>query len=196
MVDTDQMSDFTDRIEQIDRPRGILSKSDRRFLLNESYREGLEPQSRRNIRSRIRERLRHAIIDFYVLDGYLDDRDRNQVFSEIDGLLKEGLHGNLAILFKAAGQNERTFEAWIEGGLTHIELEMGENFIVEQAEVELSITPEMQFLLWRANNVLGGIDSEDPIFGILGIFADWFEDKTRLGDVKDKGDDNSEYQEG
>lgn len=62
-----------------DRSRGILTPSDREFLLERKtdYTE----HSRKQKRNRIRRRVRNAILDFTILFDYLEDRDRELVFN-------------------------------------------------------------------------------------------------------------------
>ncbi|WP_416841364.1 hypothetical protein [Haloferax sp. DFSO52] len=62
-----------------DRGRGILTPSDREFLLGRKtdYTE----HSKKQKRNRIRRRLRNAILDFSILFESLEDRDRETVFN-------------------------------------------------------------------------------------------------------------------
>ncbi|MFC6823502.1 hypothetical protein [Halopelagius fulvigenes] len=65
-----------------DRERGILTPSDREFLLGRKtdYTE----HSKKQKRNRIRRRLRNAILDFTILFDHLEDRDRETVFDPDD----------------------------------------------------------------------------------------------------------------
>ncbi|WP_101294783.1 hypothetical protein [Halegenticoccus soli] len=65
-----------------DRGRGILTPSDREFLLGRKtdYTE----HSKKQKRNRIRRRLRNAILDFTILFDHLEDRDRETVFNPED----------------------------------------------------------------------------------------------------------------
>ncbi|MUV57164.1 hypothetical protein [Halogeometricum sp. CBA1124] len=65
-----------------DRDRGILTPSDREFLLGRKtdYTE----HSKKQKRNRIRRRLRNAILDFTILFDHLEDRDRETVFNPED----------------------------------------------------------------------------------------------------------------
>jgi succinate dehydrogenase flavin-adding protein (antitoxin of CptAB toxin-antitoxin module) len=65
-----------------DRSRGILTPSDRDFLLGRKtdYTE----HSKKQKRNRIRRRVRNAILDFSILFEHLDDRDRETVFDPED----------------------------------------------------------------------------------------------------------------
>ncbi len=62
-----------------DRGRGILTPSDREFLLGRKtdYTE----HSKKQKRNRIRRRLRNALLDFTILFEALEDRDRETVFN-------------------------------------------------------------------------------------------------------------------
>lgn len=61
-----------------DRPRGILTSDDRRFLLGE--KEYKHQQSKTNARARIRKRIYNAILDFGLIYYNLRDEDIWQIF--------------------------------------------------------------------------------------------------------------------
>ena len=65
-----------------DRDRGILTPSDREFLLGRKtdYTE----HSKKQKRNRIRRRVRNGILDFTILFDHLADRDRETVFNPED----------------------------------------------------------------------------------------------------------------
>ncbi|MFB6270017.1 MAG: hypothetical protein ABEH83_08745 [Halobacterium sp.] len=65
-----------------DRDRGVLTQSDREFLLGR--KSDYTEQSRRQKRSRIRSRVRNAVLDFTILFEHLDERDREMVFDPDD----------------------------------------------------------------------------------------------------------------
>lgn len=65
-----------------DRPRGVLSKDDREFLRGEKEFDHVE--SNANARARIRGRIINAILDFSLIETYLEDRDRERVFDAFD----------------------------------------------------------------------------------------------------------------
>ena len=66
---------------RVDRPRGILTEADRKYLTNHPDSE-IEPRTHgeRRARERIRQRVIHAILDFRILAEYLEDRDRERIF--------------------------------------------------------------------------------------------------------------------
>lgn len=65
----------------VDRQTGILNEKDRKYLLDHSDSD-IEPGSNaeRKIRRRIREKCKHAILDFSILVNELEHRDRAQIF--------------------------------------------------------------------------------------------------------------------
>jgi hypothetical protein len=71
-----------DLIYSTERGRGILTPSDREFLLGRKtdYAE----HSKKQKRNRIRRRIRNAILDFSILFDHLEDRDRETVFNPDD----------------------------------------------------------------------------------------------------------------
>jgi len=81
-MDSKEVSEIPELTASPDRPRGILTTSDREFLLGRKtdYTE----HSKKQKRNRIRRRIRNAILDFTILFEYLDDRDRETVFDPED----------------------------------------------------------------------------------------------------------------
>lgn len=84
-VDSDRVTDDGspfDMIYSTERGRGILTPSDREFLLGRKtdYTE----HSRKQKRNRIRRRVRNAILDFPILFDHLMDRDRETIFNPDD----------------------------------------------------------------------------------------------------------------
>jgi hypothetical protein len=78
----DELPPSLETAADADRPRGILTPSDRDFLLGRKtdYTE----HSRKQKRNRIRRRVRNAVLDFSILYECLEDRDRKTVFDPDD----------------------------------------------------------------------------------------------------------------
>lgn len=74
----DEVPESLEAAADPERPRGILTPSDREFLLERKtdYTE----HSRKQKRNRIRRRVRNAILDFSILFEHLEGRDRDTVF--------------------------------------------------------------------------------------------------------------------
>lgn len=106
-----------------DRDRGILTPTDREFLLGESEIES-KSQSERNARARIRKRLRNAVLDFPILLEHLEDRDLKQVFDpdvlwhEIDVAIPAGI----GLLYL---DDEEVFETRVLHGIKSAEIRKG-----------------------------------------------------------------------
>jgi len=65
-----------------DRPRGILTPSDRDFLIGR--KTDYTDHSKKQKRNRIRRRVRNAVLDFSILFEYMEERDRETVFDPDD----------------------------------------------------------------------------------------------------------------
>lgn len=130
--------------DHLDRDRGLLGESDRRYLLKAG---DVEPgsQSERNIRSRVRTRLRNALLDFEILLEYLDERDREQVFQfDPEESLGEfaqtqtGITSTLAFLYDTAKKDDQPFEDWIERAVKQVESSSSED-VIELSPVEVTV---------------------------------------------------------
>ncbi|WP_336343170.1 hypothetical protein [Halalkalicoccus ordinarius] len=82
MEDADSAASTGELALDPNRDRGVLTPSDREFLLGRKtdYTE----HSKKQKRNRIRRRVRNAILDFTILFDHLDDRDRETVFDPDD----------------------------------------------------------------------------------------------------------------
>jgi len=80
MVDDSNTHD-SDEVKIPDRPRGILTRSDRELLLNGD--EDKTKNDLRDARYRIRKRIKNSLSDFALLTEYLDSSDLELVFEDI-----------------------------------------------------------------------------------------------------------------
>jgi hypothetical protein len=103
-----------------ERPRGILSPADRRFLRGEA--DLRSEQSVYDTRYRIRQRVRDALLDFPLLFAHLDDRDREQVFDG-DERLADAVVDAVAVLYLAAGDCDSSTEGLFTEGIRRAERE-------------------------------------------------------------------------
>ena len=108
-----------------DRERGILTPSDREFLLGRKtdYTE----HSKKQKRNRIRRRIRNAILDFTILFEYLDDRDRETVFDPEDEKRRaytQGIVDMLAFLHLGTMGYSTPFKDMLARGVSNAEQEL------------------------------------------------------------------------
>ncbi|WP_435064257.1 hypothetical protein [Halobaculum sp. EA56] len=80
--ETDDATERTGLAYSADRGRGILTPSDREYLLGR--KTDYTDHSKKQKRNRIRRRLRNAMLDFTILFECLEDRDRETVFNPDD----------------------------------------------------------------------------------------------------------------
>ncbi|MFC7198751.1 hypothetical protein [Halospeciosus flavus] len=135
----------TERAESLttspDRGRGVLTQSDREFLLGR--KSDYTEQSRRQKRSRIRRRVRNAILDFSILFEHLDERDREMVFDPDDDYREEytrGITDMLAFLHLGTMGYYTPFKHMLAEGVNRAEQELaGSDY--RMVSVEFNVDP-------------------------------------------------------
>lgn len=124
-----------------DRGRGILTQSDREFLLGR--KSDYTEQSRRQKRSRIRRRVKNAILDFSILFDHLDGRDREMVFDPDDeyrGEYTRGITNMLAFLHLGTMGYYTPFKHMLAEGVNRAEQELaGSDY--RMVTVEFNVDP-------------------------------------------------------
>lgn len=114
-------------IDDPERPRGLFSPADRKYLLGESE---IKPktQAERNRRAYIRERLTHTLLDF-ALVSEIEARDRRRVFERQDNTeaeskrlvaLQQSIMDLLGFLYQELEQHHDTgmsFEECLRTGI-------------------------------------------------------------------------------
>ena len=152
MVPCDRDREFQDALlPPDDRPRGVLSKDDRQFLRGKKDFQHVE--SNANARSRIRERVINAFLDFALIDVYLEDRDRERVFDAFDADLVWGgdadlyadeatqigtLDNVIAFIYRETIDRHPPFEKILERGVMQGENDPGTVYL-GQYEIELEV---------------------------------------------------------
>lgn len=111
------------------RPRGVLSPADRAYLTGEA--DLASDQSEYDARYRIRERIRHALLDFELLFEHLTAQDRKQVFSpdpDEHEAFTEGFVSAVGFLYLGAGDYSPPREnLFAEGIRRAVEREHGDD---------------------------------------------------------------------
>lgn len=153
--------------ETASRPRGILSKSDRQYLLGES---DVEPRSQteRNVRARIRRRIVHGFIDLALLEKQLEERDRELLFFHDAPQTRRaardwvntttGIAGGVAFLYRQAQVDQQDFEEWLKQGVRRVEQPAERaTFEIRPLEVSFEVTqPTEVDLQGIVNKIEGG----------------------------------------
>ena len=101
--------------EILERERGLLTRTDREFLVG--IKEYEHDQSAINKRRDIRTRVCSGLLDLQLL-GRVSDTDRERIFSQID---KGDIHESIAVLiaftYSGLDGNTRAIEQMVESGL-------------------------------------------------------------------------------
>ncbi|EMA18435.1 hypothetical protein [Haloarcula amylolytica] len=125
------MADSERKAYDVDRPRGILSTEDRKFLLGQT--EYTSSSGARRRRQKIRERVTNAMLDFRILQE-LEARDRNQIFEgeERRDLLAGGFSSGYFFLYDALARSRKDTEhidlnltAYLSQAIEHVEKTRG-----------------------------------------------------------------------
>jgi len=99
-----------DLSEWADRPRGVLTKKERRYLLSQIDEDGEDTEEAiRQREYRIRKHLRHALIDFQLLataydrrlEGVFEDLVESENIYTSDDPLRNGIKGVFTLLYRA-----------------------------------------------------------------------------------------------
>ncbi|WP_458188128.1 hypothetical protein [Haladaptatus sp. NG-WS-4] len=108
-----------------DRDRGILTPSDREYLIGR--KSDYTEHSKKQKRNRIRRRVRNAILDFTILFEHLEDRDRETVFNPDDearDAYTQGITDMLAFLHLGTMGYYTPFKDMLAEGVNKAEQEL------------------------------------------------------------------------
>ena len=99
-----------------DRPRGILSPTDREYLCG--HKEYAQPQTDANRRQAIRERVVNGLEDFALLSVLLEPGEREKVFAELgQEETDEALASMVAFAYLGVEGDRHRFETCLEHGI-------------------------------------------------------------------------------
>jgi len=99
-----------------DRPRGILSATDREYLCG--LKEYAQPQTDANRRQDIRERVINGLDDFALLYLFLETDEREKVVEELgQDETEEAISSMTAFAYLALEQDQPRFEECLERGI-------------------------------------------------------------------------------
>ncbi|UIP01428.1 hypothetical protein Hbl1158_16090 (plasmid) [Halobaculum sp. CBA1158] len=138
------MDDVPESLEaaaDADRPRGILTPSDRDFLTGR--KTDYTDHSKKQKRNRIRRRVRNAILDFSILFEYMEERDRETVFDPDDedrDAYTQGITDMLAFLHLGTMGYHTPFKDMLAEGVGKAEQRLaGSNY--RMVNVEFNVEP-------------------------------------------------------
>ncbi|ELZ04997.1 hypothetical protein C482_02546 [Natrialba chahannaoensis JCM 10990] len=141
-----------------DRPRGILTPSDRDFLLGR--KTDYTDHSKKQKRNRIRRRVRNAILDFSILFEYMEERDRETVFdpdNEDRDAYTQGITDMLAFLHLGTMGYHTPFKDMLSEGVGKAEQRLaGSNY--RMVNVEFNVDPVGQI---DVDEVIEKLDNEE-----------------------------------
>lgn len=144
-----------------ERDRGILTQADRELLLDDKE---LQPQSEREARQRIRNRLENALLDIQLLHRRIRESDRESVADSTIPDSDEGnllLMENLAFMFRlvmdTSGDMDRSLVRYKEGNQDAVESELRrvEKNVLIDVEVSIDIDgrdPDHDALIQKFEN--------------------------------------------
>jgi hypothetical protein len=141
MYDGDESDAAEGRAYLADRGRGILTPSDREFLLGRKtdYTE----HSKKQKRNRIRRRLRNALLDFTILFDHLEERDRETVFNPDDDArdaYTQGITDLLGFLHLGTMGHHVPFKDMLSQGVSRAEQQLsGSDY--RMVNVEFNVEP-------------------------------------------------------
>ena len=99
-----------------DRPRGILSGTDRKYLCG--LKEYAQPQTDANRRQDIRERVVNGLEDFALLSLFLEREERIKVFEELgEEGTEEAIASMVSFAYLGLEQDRPRFEECLERGI-------------------------------------------------------------------------------
>ena len=151
-----------------ERGRGILTPSDREYLLGR--KTDYTDHSKKQKRNRIRRRVRNAILDFTILFEHLEDRDRETVFNPDDDAREaytQGITDMLAFLHLGTMGYYTPFKHMLAQGVNEAEQELaGSDY--RMVTVDFNVDP------------VGRIDVDEVIDKLeFGDFSDLTDEELR-----------------
>ncbi|RKD89112.1 hypothetical protein [Halopiger aswanensis] len=181
-----------------DRPRGILTPSDRDFLLGR--KTDYKDHSKKQKRNRIRRRVRNAILDFSILFEYMEERDRETVFDPDDedrDAYTQGITDMLAFLHLGTMGYHTPFKDMLSEGVGKAEQRLaGSNY--RMVNVEFNVDPVGQI---DVDEVIAKLENEEfaqltdeelRAFVRLLTMSDAFSPEDTREEIKDRVDEFSD----
>lgn len=128
----------------LERPRGILSKTDRKYLAG--LKDYKHEQSELNRKQEIRQRAENSLRDFPLLTNHLDNEQKEKIFSSFEeDELEELLSIVLMFIYQGTGRDINQLENIIKSGLmSDISLATGKPDVTDVKSISVDIDVEME----------------------------------------------------
>lgn len=131
-------------VVDLERPRGILSKTDRNYLAGR--KDYKHEQSELNRKQEIRQRTENSLRDFPLLTNYLEKAQKQKIFSAFEeDELEDLLSVILAFIYEGTGRDIDQLEEIIRSGLMS-DISSGPNkpHITDVKSISVDIEIEME----------------------------------------------------
>lgn len=194
----DDVPESLRRAADADRPRGILTPSDRDFLLGR--KTDYTDHSKKQKRNRIRRRVRNAILDFSILFEYMEERDRQTVFDPDDDerdAYTQGITDVLAFLHLGTMGYHTPFKDMLSEGVGKAEQRLaGSDY--RMVTVEFNVDPVGQI---DVDEVIDKLENEEfaqltdeelRAFVRLLTMSEEFSPESTRDEIKDRVDEYAE----
>lgn len=147
-IDGDIMADsghyLNPALFDTNRPRGILSTTDREYLTGQQEYEHQQTESNR--KQEIRKRVTNSFHDFPILTAYLDKDQRQRVFEELDETkLENDLSSFISFVYKGLnGDIERLQEIVRRGLFNGISVDEDDTLAADIKSISVNIDVEYE----------------------------------------------------
>ena len=146
--------------ENTERPRGILSKNERRYYTGE-LEVGTNSQKARNMRAGARKHLRHSLLDLIVIENYMEERDLRKVLdrdevvirsnSQYESPMDDAMDAMVSLMYFRFGKPELVEES-VGRGMYEREIKSGYSSSVN-VEIDVESREEIEYLERRLRNI-------------------------------------------
>lgn len=156
-------------------PTAILTNKQRKYLRGEE-----EPTQERTMRTRIRERVRQGLLDFVPLVKYLDENDRERIFTESDGDFdpEETLPYLIAFAFQHHSKVHTP-----DGSLRDLETAVKEGIEIGGTAMGISTSAIVDISITNPDDISDTIDGIKRRLETQGVNAVSLEELRRLHDT-------------
>ena len=126
-------------IEGEQRPRGMLSKTDREYLLG--LKDYKNKQSEANRRQDIRDRIKNSLQDFKITWALLEEHDRDQIFTSLDDeTVDDSIEAMITFIYLGLNRDIPRIEKAVKRGIL-----AGENTSSEEEAKQVDVSINIDY---------------------------------------------------